>query len=69
MLNSVGYVLFLIASKVLDARRQGATSEAYRSIRRKPAPAEAGGGAIEGNAADGAFVADQGRAIELAKTI
>ena len=36
----------LITSKVLDVRRRGATSEAYRSIRRKHAPAKAGGGAI-----------------------
>jgi hypothetical protein len=56
----VGYVAFLIASKVLDVRRRGATTEAYGAIRRKPAPAKAGGGAIEGNAADDALMADQG---------
>ncbi len=31
----VGYVAFLINSKVLDVRRRGATTEAYRPIRRK----------------------------------
>ncbi len=31
----VGYVAFLIASKVLDVRRRGATTEAYGVIRRK----------------------------------
>jgi hypothetical protein len=31
------------------------------SIRRKPAPAQAGGGATEGNAADDALMVDQGR--------
>jgi hypothetical protein len=51
LLESVGNVSFLITSKILDVRRRGATSEAYRAIRRKPAPAKAGGGAIEGNAA------------------
>jgi hypothetical protein len=51
-LKLVGYVAFLITSKVLDVRRRGATTEAYGVIRRKPAPAEAGGGAIEGNAAE-----------------
>jgi hypothetical protein len=34
-LKLVGYVAFLITSKVLDVRRQGATTEAYGSIRRK----------------------------------
>jgi hypothetical protein len=28
--------IFLITSKVLDARRRGATNEAYGAIRRKP---------------------------------
>jgi hypothetical protein len=51
--------LFLIASKVLDARRRGVTTEAYEAIRRKPALAQAGGGAIEGNAADDALKAYQ----------
>jgi hypothetical protein len=50
-LELVGYATFLIASKVSDVRRRGATTEAYGVIRRKPAPAKAGGGAIEGNAA------------------
>jgi hypothetical protein len=31
----VGYVAFLITSKVLDVRRRGATTEAYGVIRRK----------------------------------
>ena len=60
-LKSVGYVAFLITSKVLDVRRRGATTEAYGVIRRKPAPAKAGGGAIEGNAADDALMVDRGR--------
>jgi hypothetical protein len=34
-LISVGYGIFLIISKVLDARRRGTTTEAYRAIRRK----------------------------------
>jgi len=63
-----GYVAFLITGKGLDVRRRGATTEAYGAIRRKPAPAKAGGGAIEGNAApkipswrgDDALMADQG---------
>ena len=50
-LKLVGYAAFLITSKGLDVRRRGATTEAYGVIRRKPAPAKAGGGAIEGNAA------------------
>jgi hypothetical protein len=45
-LKLVGNVAFLITSKVLDVRRRGATTEAYGVIRRKPAPAKAGGGAI-----------------------
>jgi hypothetical protein len=59
-LKSAGYAVFLITSEVLDARRQGATTEAYGPIRRKPAPAKAGGEAIEGNAADDALMVDQG---------
>jgi hypothetical protein len=35
MLESQGYALFLITSKVLDARRRGAMTEAYGAIRRK----------------------------------
>jgi hypothetical protein len=34
-LKSAGYGTFLITSKVLDARRRGATTEAYGAIRRK----------------------------------
>jgi hypothetical protein len=55
-LKLMSYVSFLITSKVLDVRRRGATTEAYGVIRRKPAPAKAGGGAIEGNAADDALM-------------
>jgi hypothetical protein len=33
----------LITSKVLDARRRGATTEPYGAIHRKHAPAQAGG--------------------------
>jgi hypothetical protein len=55
-MNLTGYAVFLITGKVSDARRRGATTEAYSSIRRKPAPAEAGGGAIEGNAAGDALM-------------
>jgi hypothetical protein len=56
----VGSAAFLITSKVLDVRRRGATTEAYGVIRRKPAPAKAGGGAIEDNAVDDALMVDQG---------
>jgi len=35
LLETVGFVGFLITSKVLDARRRGATTEAYGAIRRK----------------------------------
>jgi len=34
--KSAGYGIFLITSTVLDARRRGATTEAYGTIRRKP---------------------------------
>jgi len=34
-LKSAGYEVFLVTSKVLDARRRGATTEAYGAIRRK----------------------------------
>ena len=44
----------------LDARRRGAMTEAYGAIRRKHAPAQAGGGASEGNGADDALMVDQG---------
>ncbi len=35
-MKSAGYEVFLITRKVLDARRRGATTEAYRAICRKP---------------------------------
>jgi hypothetical protein len=35
LLKSTGFEEFLITSKVLDARRQGATTEAYGAIRCK----------------------------------
>ena len=34
--KSADYGIFLITRKVLDARRRGATTEAYGAIRRKP---------------------------------
>jgi hypothetical protein len=34
-LKLAGYTVLLITSKVLDARRRGATTEAYGAIRRK----------------------------------
>jgi len=34
-LKTAGYRIFLITRKVLDARRRGATTEAYGTIRRK----------------------------------
>jgi len=34
-MKSAGYGILLITSKVLDARRRGATTEAYGAIRRK----------------------------------
>jgi hypothetical protein len=34
-MNSLAYGEFLIASKVLDARRRGVTTEAHGAIRRK----------------------------------
>jgi hypothetical protein len=34
-LRSAGYGILLITRKVLDARRRGATTEAYGAIRRK----------------------------------
>jgi hypothetical protein len=37
----VGYVVFLITSKVLDVRRRGATTEAYGAIRRNEERAKA----------------------------
>jgi len=50
--KSAGYGVFLITSKVLDARRRGATTEAYGTPQ---------GGAIEGNAAEDALMVDQGK--------
>jgi hypothetical protein len=35
-LKSTSYGVFLITRKVLDARRRGATTEAYGTLRRKP---------------------------------
>jgi len=57
---SVSLGRFLITSKTSDARRRGATTEAYEAIRRKEkrAPALLG---REGNAADGALMVDQGQ--------
>jgi hypothetical protein len=60
IMKSAGFGRSLIISKVLDVRRRGATTEAYGTIGRKPAPAKAGGGAIEGNAADDALMVEQG---------
>jgi hypothetical protein len=42
-------------------------TEAYAAIRRKPAPAKAGGGAIKGNAADDPLMVDQGAVIGVDK--
>jgi len=53
-LKPAAYGPFLITIKVLDANRRGATTEPYGAIRRKHAPAQAGGGEIEGNAVDDA---------------
>jgi hypothetical protein len=50
---------FLINSKALDARRRGATTEAYGAIRRKEERALARL-RREGNAADDALMVDQG---------
>jgi hypothetical protein len=58
--KSAGVATFLITSKASDARRRGATTEAYALVRRKPAPAKAGGGASEGNAADDALLVIKG---------
>jgi len=52
-MKSAGSGVFLITSKVLDARRRGATTEAYRGNTSQ-------GGAIEGNAADDTLMVDQG---------
>jgi hypothetical protein len=35
-MNAAAYATSLITIKVLDARRRGATTEAYGAIRRKP---------------------------------
>jgi len=58
-LKSTGYGIFLITSKVLDARRRGATTEAYGGSNTPH------GGAIEGNAADDALMVDQGNPFTL----
>ena len=58
--NPAGYGEFLITSKVLDARRRGATTEPYGAIRRKHAPAQAREGASEDNGADDALLVNQG---------
>jgi len=55
-LKSAGYEIFLITSKALDARRRGATTEAYGTRNNTPQ-----GGGIEGNAADDALMVDQSR--------
>jgi hypothetical protein len=61
-LKSVAYRVRLMTSKVLDAVRQALTAprsnttEPYGAIRAKHAPAQAGGGAIEGNGADNALL-------------
>jgi hypothetical protein len=73
-MKSAAYGVFLITSKVLDARRRGAMTEPYGAIRRKASgpqglrPLRAvcstsrkpEGGAIEGNTADDALLVDQG---------
>ena len=62
-LKSPGYGVFLITSKVLDARRRGATTEVYGGSNTPQACREPQGrtrGAIEGNAADDALMVDQG---------
>jgi hypothetical protein len=51
--KSAGYGAFLITSKVLDARRRGATTEAYGAIRRKE------------ERSDDALMVDQGYAFEI----
>jgi len=56
-MKSAGYVIFLITSKVLDARRRGATTEAYGAIGQ--------GGAIEGNVASNTLMVDHGGLISL----
>jgi hypothetical protein len=62
-LKPAAYGLFLITSKVLDARRRGVTTEAYDQYAARPPARRAyapEGGAIEGNAADDALMVDQG---------
>jgi hypothetical protein len=58
-LKTAGYGVFLITSKALDARRRGATTEAYGGSNTPQ------GGGIEGNAADDALMVDQGREMLL----
>jgi hypothetical protein len=62
-----GYAAFLIISKVLDARRRGATTEAYEAIRRKEERSLARLWR-EGNAADDALMVYQGRHNGLAQS-
>ena len=59
-----GFKKSLITSKVSDARRRGATTEAYEAIRRKEERALARL-RREGNAADDALMVDQGELILL----
>jgi hypothetical protein len=56
---SIALGRFLITSKASDARRRGATTEAYEAIRRKEERALARL-RREGNAADDALLVDQG---------
>jgi hypothetical protein len=57
-MKPAAYAVFLITSKALDARRRGATTEAYGAIRRKEERSLARL-RREGNAADEALMADQ----------
>ncbi|MBW2171012.1 MAG: hypothetical protein JRF69_03360 [Deltaproteobacteria bacterium] len=63
IITSGGFGVFLITSKVLDARRRGATTEAWRMSNTPQ------GGAIEGNAADDALMVDQGHEYSLQKLV
>ncbi len=68
LMGSAGLRRFLITSKASDARRRGATTEAYEPIRRKPVESlkvEREERALvclrrEGNAADDALLVNQG---------
>ena len=71
-LKLVGYLAFLITSKILDVRRRGATSEAYGAIRRKEerSLARLGGKAIRRrrtSTADDALMVDQGQDKRIAQ--